>query len=106
MASLSWLHDLPFWFVALPDDESARPPLAALREHATRQLSHPSGRPWVVGCWPEGTVTAGQAGTVKVAVLGQHRVTADRLAKTAGRVRVVADLDRLAASLAGSFHLV
>jgi len=39
-------------------------------------------------------------------VIGQHVVTADRLADAAGRVRDAADLDRLAASLVGSSHLV
>jgi asparagine synthase (glutamine-hydrolysing) len=106
MAGLSWLDELPFWFVAVPDEESARSALAALRQHAAQELSHPSGRPWVVGCWPDGAVTTGQAGTVKVAVLGQHQVRGDDLAEAAGRVRAIADLDRLAASLVGSSHLV
>ena len=39
-------------------------------------------------------------------MIGQHAITADQLADAAGRVREVADLDRLATSLAGSFHLV
>ncbi len=39
-------------------------------------------------------------------MIGQHAVTPGQLADAAGRVREVADLDRLAASLAGSSHLV
>jgi asparagine synthase (glutamine-hydrolysing) len=51
-------------------------------------------------------VTIGEAGQTSLAVIGQHAVTPAQLDAAAGRVRVVADLDRLAASLAGSFHLV
>ena len=90
----------------MEDHESARPVGAALRAQATHELSHPTGRPWLLGCWPEGTVTVAQAGTTRLAVIGQHAITPSQLADEAGRVREVADLDRLAASLAGSFHLV
>jgi asparagine synthase (glutamine-hydrolysing) len=51
-------------------------------------------------------VTAGQAGPTKIIVLGQHAVTSEQLAEAAGRIRAVADLDRLAGSLVGSSHLV
>jgi asparagine synthase (glutamine-hydrolysing) len=106
MAGLSWLGRLPFWFAAVPDNEAARLAVAALRAHATQELAHPSGRPWLLGQWPDGTVTTGQAGSVTIAIVGQHLATADRLAEVAGRIRTVADLDRLAASLVGSAHLV
>jgi asparagine synthase (glutamine-hydrolysing) len=43
---------------------------------------------------------------VTIAIVGQHLGAADRLAEVAGRIRTVADLDRLAASLVGSAHLV
>jgi asparagine synthase (glutamine-hydrolysing) len=106
MASLSWLGGIPFWFVVLADHESAGPTAAALRTHASREIPQPSGRPWLLGRWPDGAVATGQAGNVKIAVVGEHAASADRLDEAAGRVRVVADLDRLAASLAGSYHLV
>ena len=106
MVRLSWLGRLPFWFVALPDDEAAGLACAALRAQATRQLAHPSGRPWLLGHWPEDMVTSGQAGSVAIALLGQHAATADQLAGAAGRARAVSDLDRLATSLAGSSHLI
>jgi asparagine synthase (glutamine-hydrolysing) len=97
---------VPSWFVVLEDYESAGPVASALRARATKEVGHPSGRPWLVGCWPEGTVATGQAGSTKLAVIGQHAVTPDLLVDAAGRIRTVADVDRLAASLVGSSHLV
>ena len=56
----------------------------ALRAPRPRRLSHPSGRPWLVGRWPEARWPVGQAGPVK------HRggrsargSTADQLAEAA-----------------------
>jgi asparagine synthase (glutamine-hydrolysing) len=106
MSDLAWLDGTLRWLAILGDQQAARPAAAALRPHATQELAHPSGRPWLLGRWLEGTVATGQAGNVKLAVVGQHRVSAEQLAEAAARVRTVADLDRLAASLAGSFHLI
>jgi asparagine synthase (glutamine-hydrolysing) len=97
---------VPSWFVVLEDHESAGLVGSALRDRATREVSHPSGRPWLLGCWPEGAVTTEQAGSTKLAVIGQHAVTPGQLVDAAGRIRAVADVDRLAASLVGSSHLV
>jgi asparagine synthase (glutamine-hydrolysing) len=106
MARLSWLAAVPFWFAVLPDHEATRLTAAALRVHVTREIDHPSSRPWLLGCWPDGMATIVQAGAAKIAVIGQHAISADQLAEAAARVRAVADLDRLAASLVGSSHLV
>ena len=106
MVKLHYLNALPSWFVVLPDDESASSVTAAFRDHAAQQLNHISGRPWLLGCWDEGNVTIGQASDTRIAVIGQHAVMADELARAAGQIRVVSDLDRLAASLVGSSHLV
>jgi asparagine synthase (glutamine-hydrolysing) len=95
------LDAMPTWFVALPDREVPPTVGAALARHATQAVSHPSGRPWLLGRWAEHTVTTARAGPA-----GQHAVTANRLAGAAGRARTVADLDPLAASLAGSSHLL
>jgi asparagine synthase (glutamine-hydrolysing) len=94
------------WFVVLPDCDAAAPAGMALQAHATRELSHPSGRPWLLGRWADGTVAVGEAGPTKMALIGQHAITAARLTDAAGQIRTVADVDQLAASLAGSFHLV
>jgi asparagine synthase (glutamine-hydrolysing) len=106
MVRLGGLGAIPSWFVVLPDDQSATPVATALRDYVRQQLSHISGRPWLLGSWAEGTITIGRAGDTKLALIGQHALTADHLAGAAGRIRAVADLDRLAASLVGSSHLV
>lgn len=106
MTNLAWLDSTPHWLAVLGDHDGAAPAAAMLRPQATRELTHPSGRPWLLGRWPEDAIATGQAGTVKLVVVGQHRVTGDQLTEAAARVRTVADLDRLAASLAGSFHLI
>jgi asparagine synthase (glutamine-hydrolysing) len=106
MVNLGDLGALPFWFVVLPDDEASSSVAIALRDHARRQLSHISGRPWLLGCWQDSTVITGGAGETKIAVIGQHAVTADQLTKAASRIRAIADLDWLAASLVGSSHLI
>jgi asparagine synthase (glutamine-hydrolysing) len=105
MVRFHHLSALSSWFVVLPDDDAGSSVAIALRDHAAQQLSHASGRPWLLGCWAEGAVTTGQAGDTRIAVMGQHAVMADDLARAAGQIRVVTDLDRLARSLVGSFHL-
>ncbi len=106
MVGLHHFNALASWFVVLPDDESASSIAIALRDHAAQQLNHASGRPWLLGRWDEGSVTIGQAADTKIAVIGQHAVMADELARAAGQIRVISDLDQLAASLVGSSHLV
>jgi asparagine synthase (glutamine-hydrolysing) len=105
MVRLHHLSALPSWFVVLPDDEAASSVATTLRDHATQQLRHASGRPWLLGCWGEGTVTTGQAADTKIAVIGEHAVMADDLARAADQIQVISDLDRLAGSLVGSSHL-
>src|SRR5919106_6173629 len=106
MAGLAGFGAVPSWFMVLPDCEPARPVGAALQDQAAQAINHPSGRPWLLGRWAEGTVSIGQAGRIRIALIGQHTVTAGQLAEAAGRVQTVADLDRVAGSLVGSSHLV
>jgi asparagine synthase (glutamine-hydrolysing) len=91
------------WFVVLPDTEAAGPVAAA---GASVLVAHPSGRPFVVGGAVAGRVTVGHARDAVLALIGQHSVTAVELTAAAGQVRGIADLDRLAGSLAGSSFLL
>jgi len=99
------------WFVVLPDDESAPAVAAALGSGAgpftaARRLDHPSGRPWLIGDWDPRDLVVGAAGRTRVAVVGHCPATAEDLAAIARRTAHPADLDRVAGSLVGSFHLV
>lgn len=92
---------VPSWFVVLPDRDSAAPPC-----RAPRQVRHPSGRPWLLGRWADGSLVTGQAGSTKLAVIGQHALSPDRLAEFAAGVRTLGDADRLARSVVGSAHVI
>lgn len=106
MVSVGGLGQVPCWFVVLPDCVSAAHMGVALRHRAIQQLSHPSGRPWLLGCWDDEALAVGQAGQTKIAVIGEHAVTSDQLSHAAGRTAATTDLDLLVASLVGSSHLV
>ncbi|MFD8520710.1 lasso peptide isopeptide bond-forming cyclase [Streptomyces capillispiralis] len=94
------------WFVVLPDHASAAPVGAALRARSVQEISHSSGRPWLLGHWDGAPPAVGAAGATRIAVLGDHALTRDRLTAAAARIRTLADLDHWAARLPGSFHLV
>ncbi|MCA1693277.1 MAG: asparagine synthase, partial [Actinobacteria bacterium] len=94
------------WFVVLPDRAAAAPIAAGLRQRVTQQVTHPSGRPWLLGCWADEAVTVGHAGQVKIVVIGDHAITTEELTTAASRMGSVTDVDRLAATLVGSSHLI
>jgi asparagine synthase (glutamine-hydrolysing) len=100
------LATVPSWFVVLPDRPEAATVTAALRCRARRVVCHPSGRPWLLGHWADGDATVAQAGSTKIAVIGQHAFGPDRLAGFAADVRTLADVDRLSKSLVGSAHVI
>jgi asparagine synthase (glutamine-hydrolysing) len=90
-------------FTVLPDCPAAGRPAAELR--AAQRIDHASGRPWIVGAWPEDEVTVVEAGPRRMVLLGRTRL--DRAATTAalGRMRSLHDVDTLASRLPGLFHL-
>ncbi|MGH4004246.1 MAG: asparagine synthase-related protein [Pseudonocardiaceae bacterium] len=92
--------------MVLPDSDAALEVAVALGPHAPQTLPHPSGRPWLMGCWAADVLVSAQVAGVHVAVIGCCPVTATALSALAQRVRTVADLDWLGAGLSGSFHLV
>lgn len=96
------------WFIVLPDSDLAGSVQAAVRARGEppRAIDHPSGRPWILGSWPDGGVVTARAGRTALAVFGQHAVSAGNLTREAGRIDDVAGVDRMAAALAGSVHLI
>lgn len=99
-------NEVTGWFVVLPDCASAAPAAVRLRRKAIQEVRHPSGRPWLLGCWSDEAMGVGRAGQAAIAVIGDHDVTAGQLTAVASRMESVVDVDRLAVSLAGSAHLV
>jgi len=95
------------WFVVLPDSDAAADVGARARPHASQELAHPSGRPWLLGRWPPEALTVGDCADTRVAVLGEHRVTAGEAERAAANARgSAAALGRFATAWPGSFHLV
>ncbi|GHG74877.1 asparagine synthase-related protein [Streptomyces griseocarneus] len=94
------------WFAILPDGESGSAAARLLRPWATEAIAHHSGRPWLLGSWPDGHVTVGTAGARRLAVIGRCPVTPGALSARAGQVRDLADVERAAQGLTGSFHLL
>lgn len=106
MWRLHAMPEAPSWFVALPDHPAAATTAHRLDPHAPSRVDHPSGRPWLLGRWPAGGLTSAVAGRAAVAVIGQHATTGALLERAAAGLTRPADLDRLAASLVGSSHLL
>ncbi|GHC59906.1 asparagine synthase [Streptomyces cinnamoneus] len=93
------------WFAVLPDGDVAQPAVQGLRPRAAHVIEHASGRPWLMGDWPDGRVTVAEAGTARLAVIGRCPVTAEELAVGLGRVRNVEETEQAVRGLAGSFHV-
>ncbi|MBW4718391.1 asparagine synthase-related protein [Saccharothrix obliqua] len=93
------------WFVILPDDDAAADAIALLPE-PTSWVSHPSGRPWLVGRWDPAAVRIGAARGVRLVLVGWTRVSQERVNALAGRVREVADVARVCADLSGCAHVL
>ncbi|HET6214502.1 MAG TPA: asparagine synthase-related protein, partial [Micromonosporaceae bacterium] len=106
MARSSPLPTIPSWFAVLPDEAGAEHAAAKLRGSATDVVAHASGRPWLLGRWPDSVVAVGRAGSIAVAAIGQHAIEPDQIAAAAQRVRSVPDVDRFARTIAGSVHVV
>jgi asparagine synthase (glutamine-hydrolysing) len=94
-------------FVVLPDGPAATEIRGRLPESWDgKVLEHPSGRPWIVGRWSDADVVWAASSHVRVAILGTAAVAADALAARLRGVRTIDDLDSLARSIPGSFHLI
>ncbi|PAZ12400.1 asparagine synthase [Streptomyces sp. SA15] len=82
--------------MALPDRDAALAAAARLASYACRTLTHASGRPWLLGCWPDDEAVTAQAGTARLAAIGRTSLTPhDLVARGPG-----------VTGAAGSFHLL
>ncbi|MFG2829528.1 lasso peptide isopeptide bond-forming cyclase [Streptomyces sp. NPDC048434] len=93
-------------FTVFTDREDAAAVTRSFARPGTRILRHASGRPWLVGQWRDEEIVTVRAGHTALAVIGCCPIDAVELERQAGRLRDLAELDALARSLPGSFHLV
>jgi asparagine synthase (glutamine-hydrolysing) len=100
------LDRVPSWFVVLPDCAAAEPIAEALRTRATGEARHASGRPWLLGRWDDTATVIATSGDTAIAAIGEHLIPAADLARLAGRVHTLAELDPACRSWAGNFHLI
>ncbi|MBN0047621.1 lasso peptide isopeptide bond-forming cyclase [Streptomyces actuosus] len=93
-------------FAVFTDHVDAAAVARSFSRSGHRSLAHASGRPWLVGHWHDDEIVTATAGTAALAVVGCCPVDAGELRRRAARLRDLAELDALARSLPGSFHLV
>ncbi|MEY9988157.1 asparagine synthase (glutamine-hydrolyzing) [Streptomyces sp. V4I8] len=93
-------------FTVFTDRGDAAAVARSFARPGTRILQHASGRPWLVGRWHDEEIVTARAGHTALAVIGCCPIEAVELERQAGRLRDLAELDALARSLPGSFHLV
>ncbi|MCW5252886.1 lasso peptide isopeptide bond-forming cyclase [Streptomyces sp. SHP 1-2] len=93
-------------FVVLPDSIGTDALRDRLQMRAPRTLRYSSGRPWIVGNWDAEEIMSASVGPVHVVVIGFCPVTTTELTSLISRTHTVSDVNRLTASLPGSFHLV
>lgn len=93
-------------FAVFTDRADAAAAARSFTRSGNRTLAHASGRPWLVGHWHDDEVVTAGVGGASLAVVGCCPIDADELRRRAARLRDLAELDALARSLPGSFHLV
>ncbi|MFD9904085.1 asparagine synthase-related protein [Streptomyces sp. NPDC059063] len=94
-------------FVVLPDSPAT--PTAAqplTRDPEVRVVHHASGRPWLVGRWADEELTLVSAGARRLAVLGHTTMDSHRAERTLAQARTPDQLDDVARTLPGCFHLM
>ncbi|MFD9326049.1 lasso peptide isopeptide bond-forming cyclase [Streptomyces sp. NPDC060065] len=91
-------------FLVLPDCPAGAASAARLR--ATHRIDHASGRPWILGDWPQGEATVVEAGPRRMVLLGHTRLDEAATAAALGRMSSLHDMDAVASRLPGVFHLM
>ncbi|MFD8225902.1 lasso peptide isopeptide bond-forming cyclase [Streptomyces massasporeus] len=93
-------------FAVFTDRADAAAVARSFARPGSRTLAHASGRPWLVGHWHDDDIVTASVRDASLAIVGCCPVDADELRRRAARLRDLAELDALARSLPGSFHLV
>lgn len=93
-------------FAVFPDRADAAAVARCFARPETRTLTYASGRPWLVGHWHDEDIVTARIGTDALALVGCCPVDTAELERRIGRLRDLSELDALARTLPGSFHLV
>ncbi|MFJ9542910.1 lasso peptide isopeptide bond-forming cyclase [Streptomyces sp. NPDC101225] len=93
-------------FAVFTDRADAAAAARSFARPGSRTLAHASDRPWLVGHWHDDEVVTASVGGASLAVVGCCPIDAAELRRRAAHLRDLAELDALARSLPGSFHLV
>ncbi|MEU2872765.1 asparagine synthase-related protein [Streptomyces olivoreticuli] len=80
--------------------------LARLRPYARSVVPYPSGRPWLLGSWPEGQMALASAGGTLLALAGTCSIIAQELTGRLKGVRDPAGVEDAVRSACGSFHVI
>ncbi|MFF3175404.1 lasso peptide isopeptide bond-forming cyclase [Streptomyces sp. NPDC057900] len=91
-------------FTVLPDCPAGAAVAAKVR--ASCRIDHASGRPWILGHWPDGETTLIEAGRHRLVLIGDTRIDPAAAAATLARTNSPHDVDKEAARLPGLFHLM
>ena len=94
------------WMTVLPDSDGGAALAAPLLATADHVVRHASGRPWLVGRWPEDELLVVSAGTTRLAVFGRRGADETTLPPAVDRLRSVAEVDGVARRLSGCVHLL
>ncbi|MGW2420897.1 lasso peptide isopeptide bond-forming cyclase [Streptomyces sp. NPDC001709] len=93
-------------FTVFADRADAAAVARSFARPGSRTLAHASGRPWLVGHWHDDEVVTAGVGGASLAVVGCCPIDAGELRRRTARLRDLTELDALARSLPGSFHLI
>ncbi|MGW2616875.1 lasso peptide isopeptide bond-forming cyclase [Streptomyces sp. NPDC001500] len=93
-------------FAVFTDRADAAAAARSFARPTSRILTHASGRPWLIGHWHDDEIVTASVGGGALAVVGCCSIDAEGLRRRAARLRDLTELDALARSLPGSFHLV
>ncbi|MCK9897615.1 asparagine synthase-related protein [Frankia sp. AgB32] len=88
------------WFVVLADQDPVVTPAGA-----RHRLCYRSGRPWIVGDWPDSALVSATTGRGGLALIGCAAVSASGLRRLLVSARDVHDLD-VGHEVAGDYHVV
>ncbi|MFG2112111.1 asparagine synthase-related protein [Streptomyces sp. NPDC048718] len=92
-------------FLILPDCAAAEPLARAVAGSDVRTVTHASGRPWLLGRWDDDACVVVDGGRNRLVLLGPTRADTGLLRRLLANVHSLYDLDSVARSLPGSFHL-